>query len=165
MSELLQMDAKKRLDLSQLVATLGVILSLLFVGYEIRQNTQVARAAAVQSTIEQIIEWQTTVSSDDDWIRILESLSNGGTYADLSPVDQIRYGWVVSVTVRIMENRFRQMQLGVISPEDLGIGGGTANPNWFRSDHFIDWWTSSDRDRSWTPDFLQFFEQNVLGVR
>ena len=77
----------------------------------------------------------------------------------------MRYGWVVSSTVRIMENRFRQMQLGVISPEDLGVGGGKANPNWFQSEHFLAYWASADRTRSWTPDFLEFFETEVLEIR
>ncbi|MDX1626099.1 MAG: hypothetical protein R3323_06265 [Wenzhouxiangellaceae bacterium] len=159
------MASAKRFDLAQSIGMLGVVVSLLFVGWEIRQNTQVARAAAVQATIEQIIEWQTDVALNDDWIRIIDFLNTGGSYAELAPVDQQRYGWVVSATVRIMENRFRQMQLGVISSEDLGVGGGTANPNWFRSDHFISYWTEVDRTRSWTPDFLEFFEGEVLGLR
>lgn len=156
------MSTPKRIDLPQLVATLGVILSLLFVGYEVRQNTRVNRAAAVQATLEQIIDWQTSAMTDDDWIRIITALNNGTRYADLSPEDRMRYGWVVSSTVRIMENRFRQMQLGVIAPEDLGVGGGKANPNWFQSEHFLDYWTSTNRSRSWTADFLQFFEAEVL---
>ena len=36
-------------------AALDVIVSLLFVAYEIRQNTNVARATAVQATADQII--------------------------------------------------------------------------------------------------------------
>lgn len=159
------MRDSNRLDWTQLIATLGVVLSLLFVGYEIRQNTQVARAAAVQATTEQIVEWQTAVASNDDWIRIITLLNSGSTYKELPPEDRMRYGWVVSATVRIMENRFRQMQLGVISADDLGVGGGTANPNWFQSDHFLDYWADGDRTRSWTPDFLQFFETEVLELR
>ena len=146
-------------------ATLGVILSLLFVGYEIRQNTQVARATAVQETTGQIVEWATEAAMDPDWVRIMAFLSEGGTYAELSTEDRLRYSWIVSQTVRIMESRFRQMQLGVITPEDLGIGGGTSNPNWFRSPHLLEWWQSQDRTGSWAPDFLGFFETEVLMIR
>lgn len=147
-------------------AAAGVILSLLFVGYEIRQNTQVARASAVQATSDQIIQWQTETSLDADWIRIITFLRReGGTYADLSPEDQERFGWVVNSTVRIMENRFRQMQMGVISESDLGVSGGTSNANWFRSPYLIDWWESAPRENAWAPDFLEFFETEVLLIR
>ena len=37
---------RDRLSVQQAAATLGVILSVVFVGYEIRQNTRVARATA-----------------------------------------------------------------------------------------------------------------------
>ena len=145
----------KRLGLHQSIAALGVVLSLLFVGYEIRQNTQIARASAVQTTQGQIVQWQTETSLDDDWIRIHTFLSSeGGTYADLSPRDANKYGWVVNSTVRLMEIRFRQVQLGVLSDEDLEIGGGVSNAAWWRSPHVIDWWQSADRSQVWAPDFL-----------
>jgi len=156
----------KHLGIERIAAATGVILSLLFVGYEIRQNTQVARAAAVQATADQIIQWQAEVALDPDWIRIITFLRSGqGGYHDLSPEDRQRYNWVVSSTVRITENRFRQMKLGVINPEDLGAYGGTSNTYWFRSDHFLDWWRASDSANAWAPDFLEFFESEVLAIR
>jgi hypothetical protein len=154
-----------RVAVEKMLAALGVIFSLLFVGYEIGQNTKVARATAVQGTTDQIIQWQTERVQDPDWIRIITFLYEDGRFADLSPEDQTRYSWTVSATVRIMENRYRQLLLGIIDKEDLGVGGGMSNPAWFRSHHFIDWWRSSDRTRSWSADFLAFFETEVLGIR
>lgn len=159
------MTQRSSFDLRQAAATLGVILSLVFVGYEIRQNTQVARAAAVQATIDQILQWQAASAADPEWIRIIHTLRSGGTFSDLSPIDQQKYHWIVSSTVRITENRFRQMQMGVIDESDLGAGGGVSNPSWFRSPHFLEWWGSADRTESWAPDFLEFFETEVLGIR
>ena len=149
----------------QLIAAAGVIVSLVFVGWEIRQNTQVARAAAVQTTQGQIVAWQTETALDDDWIRIQTFLSNGGTFAELSEEDRVRYNWVVSSTVRLLETRYRQTQLGIMDLEDLGIGGGTSNPAWFQAAAFLDWWRSGDRTRQWAPDFLEFFETEVLEIR
>lgn len=154
-----------RAKLQQALAALGVIASLAFVGWEIRQNTAVARAAAVQGISEQIIQWQTEMIQDEHWVRIMTFLGNGGTYAELSPEDQIRYQWVVSATVRIMENRFRQMQMGIISEDDLAAGGGAANTWWFRSEHFLDAWRSRDQSIRWTPEFLEFMETDILGIR
>ena len=159
------MTQRSSFNLQQAAATLGVILSLAFVGYEIRQNTQVARAAAVQGTMDQILEWQAASASDPDWIRIINTLRTGAEYSDLSLLDQQKYNWIVSSTVRITENRFRQMEMGVIQEADLGAGGGVANLRWFRSPHFLAWWASEERTTSWAPDFLDFFETDVLGIR
>jgi len=157
---------RKHSGIERAAATIGVIVSLLFVAYEIRQNTNVARATAVQATADQIIQWQAEVALDPDWIRIITFLREGeGGYHDLSAEDRQRYGWVVSSTVRITENRFRQMQLGVINPEDLGAYGGTSNTNWFRSEHFLDYWRDSNVEGMWASDFLEFFETEVLGIR
>ena len=90
-----------RLSVQQAAATLGVILSVVFVGYEIRQNTRVARATAVQATADQIIQWQAESGTDPEWIRIYDFVRTGGAYADLSSLDQSRYGWVVISTVKI----------------------------------------------------------------
>jgi hypothetical protein len=152
-------------DVHQLVAALGVVLSLLFVGWEIRQNTRVARASAVQTTQGQIVAWQTETALDDDWIRIQTFLTEGGTFAELSAEDRMRYNWVVASTVRLLETRYRQTQLGIMDPDDLGIGGGTSNPAWFQAPAFLDWWRSADRTRQWAPDFLEFFETEVLEIR
>ena len=93
------------------------------------------------------------------------TLRSGAEYSDLSPLDQQKYNWIVSSTVRITENRFRQMEMGVIQEADLGAGGGVANLRWFRSPHFLAWWASEERTTSWAPDFLDFFETDVLGIR
>ena len=146
-------------------AALGVIISMAFVGYEIRQNTNVARAAAVQAISEQVIQWQSEAALNMEWMRIASFLGSGGRYADLSPEDRTQYRWVVSSTVRIMENRFRQMQLGIIGEEDLAAGGGAANTSWFRSDHFLDFWHSENQTNRWSPEFLEFMETEILGLR
>ena len=57
------------------------------------------------------------------------------------------------------------MQMGVIREADLGAGGGIANLRWYRTSHFLEWWASEDRATSWAPDFLEFFETEILGIR
>ncbi len=108
--------AEKNTKWHQVLAVLGVMLSLGFVGYEIRQNTRVARAAAVQGISETVIEWTTTMLENDDWMRIQTFVDNGGKREDLSPLDQQRYYYGAVSTLRLMDLRFRQVQLGIIGP-------------------------------------------------
>ena len=136
-----------------------------FLGYEVRQNTLVSRGAALQAIADQVIEFQLATALDDDWIRIITFLDNDGSYAQLSPEDQTRYGWVAGVTVRIMEHRFRQAQLGIIDASTVDVSSGKANVRWYRSDHFRAYWQDVDQGVIWTPDFIDFMEMEVLGIR
>ncbi len=153
-------------ETAEVIGVLGVVGSLIFVALEIRQNTSAVRSAAVQSIAEQVIDWQTTFAQDDDWIRIITFLlEEGGTYGDLTPHDRMKYQYVVNATIRIMENRYRQVQLGVIDPAELDVSGGRANIRWYRSRHLLDYWQSTDPTDIWSPDFMEFMETEVLGLR
>lgn len=154
-----------RRSLEQLGAAVGVMLSLAFVGLEIRQNTRINRAAAVQAITTEIVQWQTAASQNDHWIRILGFLENGGRYEDLSPEDVMRYRWVVTPTERFMEARFVQAQLGVIREDDLFAGGGVSNKAWFQSPHFLAFWASRDQTQRWSPEFIEFMETEILELR
>ena len=152
-------------ETAEVIGVLGVI-SLIFVALEIRQNTNAVRSAAVQAISEQVIDWQTSVALDNDWIRIASFLlEEGGTYSDLPPRDRVKYLYVVNPTIRIMENRYRQVKLGVIDPDELDVSGGRANISWYRSRHFLDYWRSSDPAQIWSPDFVEFMETEVLAIQ
>jgi len=146
-------------------AKLGVIPGLLFLGYELRQNTLIFRGAAVQAIAEQVNDWQIEMASNPDWIRILAFLEDGGTYAELSAEDRLRYRYVVTPTVRIMEIRHQQVQLGIIDESALDVGGGRANQSWYRSAHFEAFWEDSDVDIRWSPEFIEFMETQVMAIR
>ena len=157
----------KKIDYGQAVsilANIGVIAGILFLGFEIRQNTLISRGVAVQSISEQVNDWQIEMASNDDWMRITVFLSDGGSYAELSAEDRMRYRYVVMPTVRIMENRYRQVLLGIIAPSELEVGGGKANNIWYRSAHFIEFWRADDMKNRWSPDFVEFMETHVMAI-
>lgn len=158
----------KKFDYGQLIsvlANIGVIAGILFLAFEIRQNTVISRGAAVQSIAEQVNDWQIEMASNENWIRIQTFLNGGGTYSELSAEDQVRYLYVVTPTIRIMENRYRQVRLGIIDASELEVGGGKANTHWYRSAHFADFWRASDADVRWSPDFVEFMETQVMAIR
>ena len=115
-------------ETAEVLGVLGVIGSLIFVALEIRQNTNAVRSAALQAISEQVIDWQTSFAQDEDWMRIISFLQvEGGTYGELNPRDRVKYQYAVNPVIRIMENRYRQMQLGVIDLAELDAGGGRGN--------------------------------------
>jgi len=77
----------------------------------------------------------------------------------------MRYRYVVTPTIRIMENRYRQVQFGIIDPSELEVGGGKANISWYRSAYFIEFWQAGEMKIRWTPDFIDFMETEVMAIR
>ena len=77
----------------------------------------------------------------------------------------IRYQYVVNATIRTMENRYRQVQLGVIGPVELDVGGGRGNIGWYRSHSFLDYWRTGAPAEIRVPAFIEFMETEVLGLR
>ena len=67
------MDSNSKRKLIDLLAAVGVVASLIFVGLEVRQNTLISRSAAVESITEQVNDGQIEMASNDDWIRITEN--------------------------------------------------------------------------------------------
>ena len=112
---------KKRFNwnlLGQLLAAAGVVVSLIFVGYEIRQNTAVARSAAAQAFTQQIIDINAIIVSGD-MPQINARLEAGGKRADFTPEEQFILDINLISLVRVWESLFRSVQEGIVEQELL----------------------------------------------
>jgi hypothetical protein len=146
------------------VAATGVIVSMLFVGFEIRQNTRAVVGATVQAIADQGISSVLDGAGDADWVRILTALAEGAQLADLSAEDQLRYVMRASVFVRQMQNRFLQTRLGILDESGLGVGTGVHNP-FYRTEHFLAAWQDKQIRSEYSSEFVDFMETTVMGIR
>jgi hypothetical protein len=105
------------------LATIGVIASLAFVGTEIRQNNQLAEAAAYQ---------ELGIATADDWLEAALSPELNSLYwgriragddpewwATLTQAERDQMASVLVSTFRMFENVYRQVELGLLPPEAL----------------------------------------------
>ena len=53
-----------------LIANLGVIAGLIFLGFEIRQNTNIAKASAYRDNIQDIAAWRELTITDPELSRM-----------------------------------------------------------------------------------------------
>lgn len=145
------------------VAALGVIVSLLFVAYEIRQNTDAVRSGTVQQIAGMSFAYTLEFAQDPEWMRLMTLLFEESVpVEDLAPVDRQRLTWGLLASTRIMEVRFRQHQLGTIDDDDMEGLGGTSNTHWYNSAMYRDWWRLSDPQLRWAPDFVKFMEEEFM---
>jgi hypothetical protein len=88
-----------------LVANLGVIAGLVFLGYEIRQNTNIAKASAYRENIQDIAEWRELFISDAEVARLYATYSSEGLEA-LDDMDEGRIAAMVNNVMGIYENAY-----------------------------------------------------------
>ena len=144
------MDKKQTIEL---VGIIAVVLSLIFVGFEINQNTNVARNQAYSDFTHRAQELGLQVASDDVLPVLLSRIYNGELQADFSMEDHIRIVQLFTSAVRAWESQYRSVQSGLLPADALvGVGGGLLINN----DYFRASWPGMKAQ--YTEDFVSYFE-------
>ena len=144
----------ERKTIGQMLAAASVVMSLLFVGYEIRQNTAVARTAAAQAFTQQIIDLNAILVAEG-YPALNTRMAEGALRADFNSDDQMRIDVTVMSLLRIWESLFRAVEVGIVDEELLNPIGG-AGPSPFDYPHFIESWPFYRS--GFTEDFAAYFE-------
>ena len=142
--------------LAEIFGTISVVLSLIFVGVEINQNTNFSRNQAYLDFSESLKDLTLQIATDDVLPSLVARTAEGETLNDFSLEDQVRLNSMQIATVRVWESLFRSWQSGLLPEETItntNIGGGILLNN----DYFREFW--EEVKLQLTPDFVQFFEQ------
>ncbi|MBT8479153.1 MAG: hypothetical protein HKN37_10620 [Rhodothermales bacterium] len=143
-------------------AAVGVILSLAFVAFEIRENTKATRGTTLQAIAELSFDFVLDLSNDEDWIRIETAMREPGTTReDLSLEDRRIQELKYVAGMRILENRLRQFQVGTVKAEELSQFSLGAR-GFYTTPSFREWWGSRDQSDFFASDFIEFFESEFL---
>lgn len=113
-----------RASVRELVAGLGVILSLVFVAVQIRANTDAVRGATLLSISEQSINTALTALQTPEARDGLAKVF-AGKDMDLTTTEEDAVVLLYTTYMRLTEQRFRQRQLGAFS-EVAAVGGLSA---------------------------------------
>jgi hypothetical protein len=146
-----------RKSVGELVGLAGVIGSLVFVGFEVRQNTLAARAAAYQD-MGSMISATWMLGAQDPELAALTLRFFEEEDAEFTPNEEARLVVQTVGAFRQYETVWRQVQLGLLKPEALGYFGwgdpesvlsGNTKKLWPRIRQYI------------TPDFRAFLESGA----
>jgi hypothetical protein len=111
-------DWARRFQFGEMIAALGVIGSLLFVGWEIRQNT----AATEGATLQAISDTHTAMllEGDERFVELLyRVLVTGNTRRDLTPEETLRLQRYYIAFLSHLENTYMQVEAGILDPTVL----------------------------------------------
>ncbi len=93
------------------VGGLGVIASLLYLAFQIRQNTRAVRSASYHQAAEQLWNWCLSVAGKGELAEILAKRAAGGS---LTPVEQTRGGSADQALLFGFENMLRLREEGLV---------------------------------------------------
>jgi len=141
--------------LGEAIAALGVILSLLFVGVQIRQTAAVAGAQAAQDLAAMSQEFLLTLGADPEADRVFTA-----TYWSMEPVSEAegrRARYIMIAALRRAEAAFAQVERGLLPESALEAYGTTDISGRFENQRFLDFWAA--RRTTFNPAFVEFVER------
>ncbi len=104
------------------IGLVAIVLSIIFLAFEVRQNTQAMRATAIQATTEVSRQQLLMLVTDQDVHRI-EMLGHNDP-DQLTSEEQRRYFYMIRSFWLGMQGLFRQWQLGVLPDEEWKVMSG-----------------------------------------
>jgi hypothetical protein len=144
------MKLEKWALIAEIVGAAAIVISLVFVGLEIRSNTQAAQAATFQASVAYDVELLLGQGRDADtarayiaWLDDPDSLSGG---------ERAQAALLSAASVRHMENLYLQYEAGMLSDEawsarEQYIRNGVNRPGHMRV---------LENSRNWSGPFLEY---------
>lgn len=112
--------------LAELASAIAVVVSLVFVGLEVREtarqtrlNTEALRLAAYQDLIAQIAQFNTAMLDPGAASVYLKIIDPRGDWESMSPIEQSQADRVLFLLVRHADMAFYQFEQGLLSEERL----------------------------------------------
>jgi hypothetical protein len=134
-----------------------VVVSLVYLAVQIRQNTRAVRASSFHGVTDSFNLLNVTIARDESLARIIriggESLSN------LTEDERVRFGFLLLGVFRVFETLYYEKKQGTGDPALWTAEVGTmvallAGPG------AREWWASNPL--SFTPEFRRFVELEIL---
>ena len=100
-------------QLTEIFAGVAVVITLIILVFEVRQNTEVARAASYAESMDGLTQWRLTMASDPELAALWEAYYLRGERAE-----DFRLNLLVSSLWGIYENAYYSNQRGLLGPSE-----------------------------------------------
>lgn len=140
-------------NLGEFIGAIAVVVSLVYLAAQIRQNTRAIRANTFHGIVDSLTDGIAEIARDAELTRIwIEALRQSG---ELSEVDRARFRLLLLMAVRRWENAFYQSRAGMLEePQWEGIARDIRSI--VLQPGFRSWWSGApDVVSSDFSDFLR----------
>lgn len=143
-------------DIADLLAAVGVIASLIYVGYQVKQTQTAVRAATAQARTDLGVHLISSRYTSDISDVLVKSLDSGDPLSEAEKFGLKRF---FSSHVRHCQNLFYQQQQGLLDPY-FSYGVARTVAYWIRN---YPWATTvwKDVQQTMPPEFAQFINTEL----
>ena len=141
-------------DVMEMVGILGVIASLIFVAFQIRQNTRAIESSTIEAILSHSYDAVVLTVENADLRAAQVAACNGALTGDQRE-QLIAY---YRALLRLQLNRYFQVQIGILDEETALALGGRATP--YRRPIFAELWEETKDD--YNADFQDFVRRGIL---
>lgn len=107
------MDLATVVSLAQIIGAVGGVASLIFVGLQIKDNSNAVRAATAQAVHDNYASWYMTLAADD---KALAACTKGSLdLSSLTPSDKAQFTCVFMAFLSHTQNAYHQWKEGQLS--------------------------------------------------
>jgi len=147
--------------IAELLGAMGVIASLIYLAFQIRQNTQSSKAATFQSVTSDALQFALTISDNEALTRLLR-LGSEGTER-LPEDDYRRFQQLVRVYLRFHDNIFYQYKIGTLD-EGQWSGYRYSLRLVLSSPGIRSWWRAGGNRHTVSPTFQELVDSELASL-
>lgn len=151
----------KKIDLGQtitILANIGVIAGIVFLAYEMRQNTQVARQEAYSSFTQSITDVNTTIMDSEQLAELIARAREGAMPEDFTEAERVRLDLTNIALIRVYEGLYQSLEEGIVDQSYFDTMRRSRGP--WSQNYFRETWPASRG--TFDPEFVEFFESQVM---
>ena len=101
-------------NIGQVIGAIAVVISLIYVALQIRQNTNAVRSATAQTVHEHFAKWYHLVAADDELAQIVAKGLRD--YTSLSEKEKVRLVATFMAFLSYSQNAFLKWREGLLAP-------------------------------------------------
>jgi hypothetical protein len=150
---------------AEIVGALAIVVSLIFVGMEIRQtseetalNTRAVRASAYQDLVGHVLTLNSDLYNNPQLAELVSRMLNGGE--PTSTTEAFQFLQVVNFLLEHGDMAYYQYQIGNMDQERLNNIIGVVG-NYSRASYFREIWEPILKERV-DPEFARYLEENIF---
>ncbi len=143
--------------IASIVAAFSVVISLIFVGLQVRQSTIATRASAAQAVHSNFAAWYTSVQNQPDVLAI--SIKGFREYQRLTEIEKAQFITVFMSFSLYHQDAYLKWKDGSLSP-DLWRGWESVSMNLFTNNGGKEFW--AERGYMFSQSFQDYIDTDLM---
>jgi hypothetical protein len=147
--------------IGELIGSFAVVISLIYVALQLRDNTRSAKATEADEVSKQLQQMTESILRDPLSRRLFkESLLADKSYEDVPTEDRFELHLLLQAAMLLLWRSFKVSKLGKFDEDIWLINMRIATVSYFRSKVFHGWWRDNGR-RMFPKDFIELVDEEI----